>query len=239
MKKYACVILATIFMASPVMAADYVYKPLPNDHEEVDYNQGSATIVSTLPNTAVDLSYLEPFTGKRAKFFMVIHNDGPKLNVDVSDVSVTYGGTDLHVYTATELLKIVNGRAGWAKFAVAMAGALDEAAATTPTSVNTYGNIGGTSYNSHTTIYSTNYAAQAAAQNRTDTNLNRLEEGQSQTISNIHAVALQLNTVDEHTAYESKFVFDLPKKIVDGALLEIKVTLGDEVHIFDYDLTKQ
>lgn len=237
-KRFVCVALATTFIATSAIAGDYVFAAKSGDGQKIEYDHGVATTFSTLPHSEVDLHYDDTFVGKRAEFVIVITNhSSDSVNIGVDNVSAKYAGETLHVYTADELAKIVKGRAAWAGFAVALAGGMDEALASTPTTSTTYGHVGNTYYSTNTTTYGTDYYAQAAARDRTNANLDQLTASRNATLDQISDTSLQMTTVHADQTYMSKFVIDRPKKL-DGTPLEIVVTIGDDVHKFDFDVTK-
>lgn len=237
--KVSALVVVALVVTSPALAADYKYMAKAGDHQTVEYQQGNGIVYSKLDHSEVDISYAGDFPGKRAKFLITIVNNGQdNINVDIANLSATYANQPLHIYTASELVKIVNGRAGWATFAIALAGGLDAAAASTPSTSTTYGHVGGTSFGATTTTYSTNYYAQAAAQDRTDRNLNELRSAHDASVDQINTTALQLTTVKPGQPYVSKICIDRPKELSGGAL-EIEVAVSGEVHKFDFDVSKQ
>ena len=57
------------------------------------------------------------------------------------------------------------------------------------------------------------------------------------TLAHIDQTSLRRATLDDDEPHTYKFVIDLPEKL-DGSLLKISVTIGQDSHTFDFDIKK-
>lgn len=236
----ACLGLGAALVVGPVSAADYVYLAKAKEGQEVEYERGLGTTWSDAPNSEVKLSPSGQFTPKRIAFVLRVWKfTGQNLDMDLSNVTARYGEEALHVYNAAELKKIIKGRAAWAEFAAGMLTGVRAGLATNASTVRSSGRIGRTYYSSESTIMTPDYQARAEAYADGRELDDQIENARDASIDNIDAYALQRTTLKEDdNEYVWKIVIDRPKKI-DGSMLTVSVTVGTEVHEFDFEIKEQ
>ena len=226
--------------AQPVVAGTYKFTPKAGPRQEVEYEHGIGTTWSDAPNSEVKLAQVGTFPGKRLVFGLRVWKfTGKNLDIDITDIAPEYDGVPLHVYSASELRKIVDGRSAWAKAGNGFITGLSAGLATNRNTVRSSGRVGNTYYNSKYTIDTPDYQAQSDAYRRGDERSDRIDASRSATLRDIDSLALQRTTLkDDDDEYAFLFVTDRPEKL-SGSMLTISVKVGEEVHSFTFDGTEE
>ena len=157
------------------------------------------------------------------------------INFGIENITATLDGEPLVVMSAYDLEKIAKKKAGWANFAVAMAGGLGAVAANANAN-RTYTTVGRSrfgSYYSQTTVRDHTAAAvgTAASIGGAAYTMSRTNHNLEQTLGSIQNEVIQTTTVDPRTNYDGMLVLDKFKvaKNSPGRLeLVIRRNAGDE-----------
>ena len=229
---------------------------VPTTTQEATYVEGSTAIKSALPNSTVIMSSAvrEIENGSRIDIVVSVDNTSPESFIlDTSSISITSPATgELKVYTYDELVAAEKERANASMFLAAFAGALDAYSAsysgyqtTTGTySGNTYGTYSGSSYgsynaNTYGTYSSTTYDSAAAQQainaanNRTASNLQTIEQTSGATLENLRNNILKKTTMEPGMWYGGAARFEAPAlKDEESRWYTLTIRLGDDIHSF-------
>lgn len=228
MKKIiACLAMALTLLPTAAMAGELKLTPIASEGKEIRYLQGVPTVSEIDEQGGVLVTQTDPIYG-RVRLMVALTNDTDNsVNFGVENITATLDGKPVPVLTADRLQSIAKNKAGWAMFAVAMAGGLSAVAAHA-NSTRTYTTTGYTpygAYRSHTRIYDPTSATigAAAATAGSAYAISRIDQNLQSTIAGIKDEVVQTTTIDPKSNYGGMIVLD-KFKIAKGApgLLELE-----------------
>ena len=197
---------------APAFAKDYEFAPAADEGVSVRYLQGVPTVSIADDAGGVMVTQSEEMYGRvRMNVAFTNASDVP-VNFGVENVTATIDGVPVEIMTAAGLEKIAKRKAGWANFAVAMAGGLGAVAANM-NSNRTYTTVGHTrygSYYSQTTVHDPAAAAigTAASVGAAGYTMSRINANLEQTLGSIQNNVIQTTTVDPLGNYGGMLVLD-------------------------------
>jgi len=213
--KNALGLLAAMSLAiapAPAFAKDYEFTPSAENNADIRYLQGVPTITMADEAGGVMVTQTEEIYGRvRMNVAFTNASDIP-VNFGVENITATIDGEPVEIMTADGLEKIAKRKAGWANFAVAMAGGLGAVAAQA-NSTRTYTTTGYTrygSYYSQTRVSDPTAAAigTAASIGGAGYTISRINANLEQTLGAIQNNVIQTTTVDPQANYGGMLVFD-------------------------------
>ena len=140
--------LSLAIAPAPAFAKDYEFAPVAEEGASIRYLQGVPTISIADETGGVMVTQNEELYGRvRMNVAFTNASDLP-VNFGVENITATIDGEPIEIMTAEGLEKIAKRKAGWANFAVAMAGGLGAVAAQA-NSTRTYTTTGYTRYGSY------------------------------------------------------------------------------------------
>jgi len=250
MKRLLAVAIA-IGTAGTVGAKEYVVDIRPEPGQQSHFIQGREAVVSRMAasNTLI-LEAVDPFE-KRATMVVGVANNSPEpFNFGPENVTVTIGDTTVSMVTHEELMKEQKRREGRQRFAMALAGAMNNASAsyagnsygTTSYSGTTHGFVGGQSFTAQTTGVGTysgyDAAAAQAARLRADAENERNSAAMEANLASRRAQidqVVQINTVMPGRNFNGPVQFEVPDSVARSKVpvpILITVKAGAEVHTF-------
>lgn len=197
---------------APAFARDYEFTPVAAEEASIRYLQGVPTISVADENGGVMVTQNEKMYGRVRMNVAFTNASDMSVNFGVENITATIDGEPIEIMTADGLEKIAKRKAGWANFAVAMAGGLGAAAAhanstRTYTTVS-HGRYG--SYYSQTRVNDPTAAAigTAASVGGAAYTMSRINANLEQTLGAIQNNVIQTTTVDPKNNYGGMLVFD-------------------------------
>lgn len=199
-------------MPAPAFAKDYEFAPVEQEGASIRYLQGVPTISAADENGGVMVTQTEEVYGRVRMNVAFTNASNLPVNFGVENITATIDGVPVEVMTADGLQKIAKRKAGWANFAVAMAGGLGAVAANM-NSNRTYTTVGHTrygSYYSQTTVRDPLAAAvgTAAAVGGAGYAMSAINSNLEQTLGSIQNNVIQTTTVDPQGNYGGMLVLD-------------------------------
>lgn len=219
---------------APAFAKDYEFAPFAEEGASIRYLQGVPTISIADETGGVMVTQNEELYGRvRMNVAFTNASDLP-VNFGVENITATIDGEPVEIMTAEGLEKIAKRKAGWANFAVAMAGGLGAVAAQA-NSTRTYTTTGYTrygSYYSQTRVTDPTAAAigTAASIGGAGYAMSRINANLEQTLGAIQNNAIQTTTVDPLGNYGGMLVLDkfkIDKKAPGRLELVFRRNAGD------------
>lgn len=197
---------------APAFAKDYEFTPVADENTSVRYLQGTPTVSIADDNGGVMVTQNEEMYGRVRLNVAFTNASDMAVNFGVENISATIDGEPIEIMTADGLEKIAKRKAGWANFAVAMAGGLGAAAAhanstRTYTTVS-HGRYG--SYYSQTRVNDPTAAAigTAASVGGAAYTMSRINANLENTLGAIQDNVIQTTTVDPLNNYGGMLVLD-------------------------------
>ena len=197
---------------APAFAKDYEFTPATEEGVDIRYLQGVPTVTMADENGGIMVTQTEEIYGRvRMNVAFTNASDVP-VNFGIENITATIDGEPVEIMSADGLEKIAKRKAGWANFAVAMAGGLGAAAANMNAN-RTYTTVGHTrygSYYSQTTVRDPAAAAvgTAASVGGAAYAMTRINANLEQTLGAIQNNVIQTTTVDPKGNYGGMLVFD-------------------------------
>lgn len=197
---------------APAFAKDYEFAPAADEGVSVRYLQGVPTVSIADEDGGIMVTQSEEMYGRvRMNVAFTNASDLP-VNFGIENITATIDGEPVEIMTAEGLEKIAKRKAGWANFAVAMAGGLGAVAAQA-NSTRTYTTVGHTrygSYYSQTRVTDPTAAAlgTAASIGGAGYAMSRINANLEQTLGAIQNNVIQTTTVDPLGNYGGMLVLD-------------------------------
>jgi len=219
---------------APAFAKNYEFTPVAEEAASIRYLQGVPTISIADDAGGIMVTQNEELYGRvRMNVAFTNASDLP-VNFGVENITATIDGEPVEIMTADGLEKIAKRKAGWANFAVAMAGGLGAVAAQA-NSTRTYTTTGYTrygSYYSQTRVTDPTAAAigTAASIGGAGYAISRINANLEQTLGAIQDNVIQTTTVDPLSNYGGMLVLDkfkIDKKAPGRLELVIRRNAGD------------
>ena len=204
--------LSLAIAPAPAFARDYEFNPVEVDGSSIRYLQGVPTVSMADETGGVMVTQSEELYGRvRMNIAFTNASDLP-VNFGVENITATIDGQPVEIMTAEGLEKIAKRKAGWANFAVAMAGGLGAVAANMNAN-RTYTTVGHTrygSYYSQTTVRDPAAAAigTAASVGGAGYAMSRINANLESTLGAIQNNIIQTTTVDPQGNYGGMLVLD-------------------------------
>lgn len=219
---------------APAFAKDYEFAPAADEGVSVRYLQGVPTVSIADEEGGIMVTQSEKMYGRvRMNVAFTNASDLP-VNFGIENITATIDGEPVEIMTAEGLEKIAKRKAGWANFAVAMAGGLGAVAAQA-NSTRTYTTVGHTrygSYYSQTRVTDPTAAAvgTAASIGGAGYAMSRINANLEQTLGAIQNNVIQTTTVDPLGNYGGMLVLDkfkIDKKAPGRLELVFRRNAGD------------
>lgn len=209
---------------SPLLAADYKSKPVPQSTDSVTYYKGTPVVERATPFGKVRITSIGEETGKPAFVVDMLNESDAPINFGTENINASVVGEKkpTTVYSADDIQRMVQNKANWAAALTAMAGA-----SATNTSYGRACGYGGCVTASVTTP---NYYAQANAARQ----VNEIRNDEAGRIDELSQNYLQLTTVQPGEGYGGRVAISKPKSKKWPAVLKLTV-LGE---VFDFEITK-
>lgn len=220
------------FAATPVVQTD----------QEIRYIQGVPTTFSDKPDSSIQITPIGYIPeDQRLVFGAAAFNKGTTAkNFGLENISVSFGATQLRIYTRDELAHEARVKAAWAAFAVALAGAAAAYSANQNAYRTTNGYVAGpggvVTFASRTYDPGLAYAGTAAATAATGYGIVSIRNSLDNTISHLNGSVLQVNTVDPGASAGGELVVDMPKGKEYPLPINISVNWGGAVHSFAFNV---
>lgn len=240
----ALVVAIVLLAAPPAIAGEPKFTPEPHEGQTVETDRGRSKIVSHAKDSDVEVSYVQMFTRKRPLFTVTVTNRSEyAVDMDATNVSVTYALQPVHIYAADELKAIVTGHAKWEGRSVAAIGVVTGTLSALAAPNNTVDRKivqSGSGYHVEEKPRSPPDLTMPQDEGATglDTELSKVRTAQEITLAHIDETSLQHATLDDDDPHTWKFVIDQPKT-VKGAKLKISVMVEDETHTFDFEVSQK
>lgn len=213
MKKITAAFAIALALApTAAMAGDMKFVPAATDAAQVRYLQGVPTVSVSDDTGGVMVTQTDEVYG-RVRMRVAFTNAGDvPVNFGIENVTATLDGQPLTVMSADDLEKIAKRKAGWAAFAMAMAGGLGAVAAQANSNrtYTTYGSSRYGSYYSQTVVHDPAAAAvgTAASVGGAAYAISRINDNLEQTLTAINDNVIQTTTVDPKSNYGGLLVVD-------------------------------
>lgn len=192
-----------LLLSVPASAGDFVTTAKPQASDAAIFDRGVRTVFREVGDVTIAVRGMDEFYGRPA-FQVAIMNNG-KSSIDFGPENVQVKlisdkGVPLKVYTIADLEKQAKKRAGWQRFAGALAAS--NAGQTTYSGAvhgaNGYAQFSGSSQN--------NYLQQQAQRQ----NIQEVQNGLGARLATSHELALKTSTVFPNSGHGGMVVFDKP-----------------------------
>ena len=243
-KLIAFISISLMIAPTAAMAKDMKFDPVANEVTEIRYLQGVPTASVKDELGGVMVTQTEKIYGRVRMRLAYTNASEVATNFGVENITATIDGEPIEIMTAQDLQKIAKNKAGWATFAVAMAGGLGAAAAnmnaTRTYTTHSYSRFG--SYYSQTRVHDPLAATvgTAAAVGGSVYAISRIDDNLEKTLGAINDGVIQTTTVDPLTNYGGLLVFDkfkVDKKSPGRLEVLVKRNPADEDgYRFSFDL---
>lgn len=224
-------------------ATSYGVTPMAAASQDIQYDHGTALVMSKKDHGAVRVAPTATTFQKRIGLGVVAFNDGSQpMNLGVENVHVfTASGTPVQVFTYEQLVREAKTAAAWQTFAVALAAGANAYAAAQPTTYNTYGsaygNRGYVNYQATTTVYNPTTAAisNQINQAQTERSLGQISATLNSTLSSLGGSILRTTTVRPGEAFGGQVMVDRPKFAKgEDPSIRVVVDFAGEQHEFKF-----
>lgn len=205
---------AIVLALSPTIAyaKDKEFAPVAQEGVEIRYMQGIPTATVQNETGGVMVTQTDPLYGRVRMRVAYTNATGAPVNFGTENITATIDGVPVPIMTADGLQKIAKNKAGWATFAVAMAGGLGAVAANMNAN-RTYTTVGRTPfgvYSSRTTIHDPTAAAlgTAASVGAAAYGVASINNNLEKTLVALNEDVIQTTTLEAGEGYGGMLVLD-------------------------------
>ena len=235
MLRYSMVAVALI--AAPSAAETLIATPLTSEGQTIRYEQGLATVEDDLPGAGVSIMPGKQLYRGSLQFKVAVYNkSATPVNVGVENVMVSYRNVSEPCFTVDELTKAAKKRAMWSQIGYALLAGAAAGVQNNNTTVTTYAPRG--------RVYRTvidrpglsDGQLLAVAGGGAAIAVSQIEL--QKTVASLNDEIIQTTTLDPQTGYGGRVIARKLKGAKAGDIVSVLVTVGSEVHTFNFKLAK-
>lgn len=234
MRKVIVAAMAASLISTSLIAGVTATPEAQDGISTITYLKGTPTVDIARPSGDIRITPLPDDHG-RLSFGVAVFNKGATAaNFGIETISVTVDDISVAILSREKLQKMAANRAGWAQFAVALAGGLQAASAQSSYHSTTYTPYG--VYHTRATVYDPVAANMALDRSAAESAM--IQDRLNATLANLGDEIVQTTTVEPNTPYGGRIVLDKFKTKAFPDKITLMIHWNGDDYPFTFDLNK-